>query len=209
MYDVHSHILFGVDDGARSFEESQAMVHAAHAVGIDRIVCTPHFHDSRFDMQLVERNFELLEEFAKQQGIEMLLGFEVYWRTLLEAGIENAPEFNIDDSNLLLLEFGYHLLPPHWQRLIFDLQAMGLRVIIAHPERYAPIQKDIGIAEEMKRMGCLLQLSANFVAGSLFGASRKTALSLMKYGLVDYIASDAHCPADYDYYPKALSLWDK
>jgi protein-tyrosine phosphatase len=209
MYDIHSHILFDVDDGSQSFEESQEMLHAARAVGIDEIVCTPHFNSLSFNRKRIEENFEVLQAFAEQQGVPMLLGFEVHWKILLETGVEIAPEFCIDGTDMLLLEFSYSLLPPNWQRLITKLQSMGLRVIIAHPERYMPIQKNTKIAKEMRDMGCLLQLSANFAGLGAFSTIKKTALTLIDEGLVDYVASDAHCPADYQEYPKAISLWRK
>jgi protein-tyrosine phosphatase len=211
MHDIHSHILFGVDDGSRSLAESQAMLRAAREVGLRRLVCTPHFHNSgrRFDRALIERNFAELAVYAKQQELELLLGFEVHWKALLETGVEHAPEFCIADSDLLLLEFSYNALPPHWQRLVFELQAMELQVIVAHPERYVPLQRDIAIAQEMSRMGCLLQLSADFAGRGALSASKKTAIALIKHGLVDYIASDAHCVADYQNYPKAIELWEK
>jgi protein-tyrosine phosphatase len=209
MRDAHSHILFGVDDGSRSFEESQEMFHAARAVGITKIVCTPHFHSSDFNRKRIEENFEVFKNFAEPYGVETRLGFEVHWRALVEVGIEAAPEFRVSGSNLLLLEFSCGLLPSNWRRLIFELQALGLRIMIAHPERYAPIQKDVSIAEEMRRMGCLLQLSADFVSGGFFSVPRKTAIALIEQGLIDYVASDAHCVADYQDYPKALEIWRK
>jgi protein-tyrosine phosphatase len=241
MRDIHSHILFGVDDGSRSLAESQAMLRAAREVGFKEIACTPHFagsrgaggaggshgaegaqaqgahsgrrgrggREGRFDRELIERNFGELAGFAAQLGVKMRLGFEVHWKALIEAGIEHAPGLRIDGTDLLLLEFSYGSLPPNWQRIVFDLQAMGLQVVIAHPERYAPLQKDSTIAQEMKHMGCLLQLSADFAGRGLFSKSRKTAISLMKHGLVDYIASDAHCAEDYQNYPKAMALWQK
>ncbi|MDR2673124.1 MAG: phosphoesterase [Coriobacteriales bacterium] len=206
MFDIHSHILFGVDDGAGSFVESQAMLRAARNAGIDHIVCTPHYRGNSVNRQRIAENYQTLSAFARKQGFEMALGFEVYWENLAEIGIKNANDLCIEGTDLLLLEFSPGSLPPHWQRIIFDLQGCGIQPIIAHPERYRPIQNNIDIAVEMKDMGCLLQLSGNFAAGGLFSGSKKTALKLLESDLVDYIASDAHSVADYADYKKALAL---
>jgi protein-tyrosine phosphatase len=139
----------------------------------------------------------------------LLLGFEVYWRTLISLGIKHAPELQLGETGHLLLEFDTYALPTNWKRLVYDIQATGLDVIIAHPERYAPVQKNLEIAEDMRRMGCRLQLSANFAQRGMFSASRKTAIALLKKGFVDYIASDAHCAADFRSLPLARDLQGK
>lgn len=209
MFDIHCHILFDVDDGSRDLRESQAMLQAARRVGIDRIVCTPHCRGRKFDYDRIVQHFDVLREHATAAGIDLALGFEVYWENLAEYGIENAYRLCIEDTNLLLLEFSVAGMPANWERIIFNLQGQGIRPIIAHPERYRPIQKDIEIAEELKNMGCLLQLSGNFANGGFRSPSKRTAVKLLERGMVDYIASDAHCVEDYEDYAKALQIAQK
>ena len=206
MFDIHCHILFGVDDGSRSLAESQAMLHAAHGVGIDHIVCTPHYRGRNVNHQRITENYQTLKAFANKQGFKMALGFEVYWETLADIGLENAGGLCIEDTNMLLLEFSPGSLPANWQRIIFSLQSRGIQPIIAHPERYRPIQDNIDIAIEMKNMGCLLQLSANFAAGGFLSGSKKTAIRLLEANLVDYVASDAHSVEDYADFKEALEI---
>ncbi|MDR1185826.1 MAG: phosphoesterase [Coriobacteriales bacterium] len=206
MFDIHCHILFGVDDGSSDFAESQAMLHAARSVGIDHIVCTPHYRGRKVDRQRITENYQTLSAFAHKQGFKMALGFEVYWEALADIGIEGAADLCIEDTSLLLLEFSYGSLPANWQRIIFDLQGCGIRPIIAHPERYRPIQNNIDIALEMKNMGCLLQLSGDFADGGFLSSSKKTAIKLLESDLIDYVASDAHSVEDYTSYKKALEI---
>jgi protein-tyrosine phosphatase len=209
MRDIHCHILFGVDDGSQDFATSQAMLEASKQLGLTEIVCTPHARGSHFDRELIEENFALLKDYAQDRGVELTLGFEVYWEKLIEVGFEDAASLCIEGSNLLLLEFSFGSLPPHWERIVFELRAQGITPIIAHPERYAPIQKNIEIAADMKRTGCLLQLSANSAVRGLFGPSKKVAKALMERDLVDYVASDAHSVKDYDFYPEAVELFKR
>lgn len=206
MFDIHCHIVPGVDDGSRDMRESLAMLAAAKKAGIDHIVCTPHCRDAKFDYDLVIRQYDRLYEQAARQGIEMTLGFEVHWGKLAEYGIDQAPRLRIEGTDLILIEFSVASLPVNWQRIIYGLQGEGLTVIVAHPERYRPIQKNLDIAFELKEMGCLLQLSSNFVEGGRLSPGRKTALELLRAGLVDYVASDAHRVEDYSSYARALEV---
>lgn len=209
MFDLHCHIIPGVDDGSKNMAESVSMLAQARQSGIDSIVCTPHCRSSRFDYDRIVNHFNALRPEAARHGIELNLGFEVYWEKLAELGLESAPDLCFGGTNLLLLEFSCGSLPAQWQRIIYELQGRGIRVIIAHPERYQPIQRNLDLAFEMKDMGCLLQLSANFVEGSFRSPRKKTATELLKHDLVDYLASDAHCPADYETYRKALKVAQK
>lgn len=206
MFDIHCHILFGVDDGSRDFRESQLMLKAARSVGIDRIVCTPHCRGRRFDYDRIVSHFGMLRDFAESKGFEMALGFEVFWENLALYGVDEADRLCIEDTNLLLLEFSTDAMPASWRNMIHALTGRGITPIIAHPERYRPVQHDLGIAEELKDMGCLLQLSGNFHVGGRFSPTRKAAVKLLERGLVDYVASDAHCPEHYQEFDEALRI---
>jgi protein-tyrosine phosphatase len=206
MFDIHCHILFDVDDGSKSFAESQAMLYAARNAGINRIVCTPHYRRRNVDRQRINENYHTLSTFAQKQGVEMALGFEVYWEVLADIESEKIPDLCIENTKLLLLEFSCGSLPANWQRIIFELQGHGIQPIIAHPERYRPIQNNIDIAIEMKNMGCFLQLSGNFAAGGILSGSKRTAIKLLESDLIDYVASDAHSVEDYADYKKALEI---
>ena len=204
MIDIHCHILPGVDDGSRSFDESIAMLQAAAGVGIDHIVCTPHCRSPWWNPAGIAAGYERLEPIARDMGIQMDLGYEVNWKKLYDLGIDVAPQLTLGESNMFLLEFSDESLPSQWQRLIYKLQSMGLQIIIAHPERYKAVQNDLDVAYEMKELGCYLQLSSNFLADGFFGKRRKTATALLRQGMVDYIASDAHCVEHYQDFAKAL-----
>lgn len=207
MRDMHCHILPGVDDGARTIEDSLAMLKAAKAAGITSITCTPHCRDPYFDFDEMWQAFYELEDAA--EGFSLQMGFEVNYRKLMDLGIEWADALHFDGSNEFLLELSVGAMPSHYadyERTIFELQGMGYEVIIAHPERYAAIQKDIGLAEELVAMGCKLQASCDFIAGGRFGRERRPAVKMLKRGLYSYLASDAHNVKHYEYFAKS---WNK
>ncbi len=207
MRDMHCHILPGVDDGSRSLEESLQMLEAAKAAGITSITCTPHCRDPYFDYEAMWQAFYELEDAAG--GFPLQMGFEVNHRKLMDLGLEWAQALHFDGSNEFLLELSTSAMPSRYadyERTIFALQGMGYEVIIAHPERYIAIQKDINVAYELVEMGCKLQASTDFIAGGRFGRERKPALKMLKDGLYSYLASDAHRVKHYEYFAKA---WGK
>ena len=213
MRDIHCHILPGVDDGAHDLSESLAMLSAARAAGITSIVCTPHCRDPYFDFEAMWDAYDLLV--AHADGFPLTMGFEVNWSKLAWLGVgEWAPYLGIQGPSFagsgeatLLLELDTGAPPTQfaeYYRTVFELQGMGYDVVVAHPERYVALQKDLDLAERFVSMGCKLQLSANFMAGGLMGRSRRCARALLGAGLVSYIASDAHRVEHYDLLARAI-----
>lgn len=206
--DIHCHILPGVDDGARDLDESLAMLEAAKQAGVTSIVCTPHCRDPYFDYDAMWDAYELLV--AHADGFPLQMGFEVNHRKLMELGMQWAEYLHFDGSNEFLLELSSHCTArdfEEYERTIYELQGKGYDVIIAHPERYKAIQKDVSIAERLVRMGCKLQASADFVAGGRLGKEKKPAKKLFDEMLYRYIASDAHRPEHYHYLAKAKATY--
>lgn len=208
MRDLHCHILPGVDDGARDLDESLAMLEAAKAAGITSITCTPHCRKPYFDFEKMWQAFYDLEDAA--DGFPLQMGFEVNYRKLMELGLEWAEVLHFDGSNEFLLELSVGSRSSRYddyERTIFELQGMGYEVIIAHPERYDAIQRDVSLADELVRMGCKLQVSTDFIAGGRLGAERRPALRMLKAGMVSYFASDAHNVKHYEYFSKAYAKY--
>ncbi len=210
MRDLHCHILPGVDDGARDHEESLRMLDAARSVGVTSMVCTPHCRSSRFDYDAILNAYAWFAPQAQERGIEASLGFEVAHSKLLELGLEWIDRLAFDNGKEFLLELDVQApesMFAEYQRTIFAIQGRGLKVIIAHPERYRAIKRNINLAHDLVRNGCFLQASADFINGGRLGAELKLAKRLFKEGLYSYIASDAHCPEHYDALSLARSIY--
>ncbi len=193
MRDMHSHILPGVDDGARDLETSLAMIDAARAAGVTSIVCTPHARDPYFDFEGMWSSFK---ELSAHTDMPLSMGFEVAHEKLLELGVRAWGErlaFEGTGEFLLELDPGCRSSRfREYERTIYQLQGLGLTVIIAHPERYRAIQRDLSLAERLVDLGCELQVSADFISGGRFGRERRPARKLIARGLCSYVASDAH-----------------
>ncbi len=204
MRDLHCHILPGVDDGAADLGVSLRMLEAARAVGVTSMVCTPHARSPYFDY---ERMLEAFDKFRVAASVaapevHVAMGFEVAHRKLVHLGIEEwAPRLCFAETPEFLLELDPGCTAVdfrEYDRTIYMLQGMGYTVIIAHPERYRAIQKDIQIARDLVDSGCKLQASADFIAGGRFGREKRPARKMFEEGLYSYIASDAHVPEHYE-----------
>ena len=144
MRDIHCHILPGVDDGARTLEESLQMLQAAKDAGITSIVCTPHCRSPYFDFDKMWSAFHLLK--SKAGGFPLQMGFEVNVAKLKRLGLEWADRLHFDGSDEFLLELedeANEIDFREYNRIIYELQGRGYRIIIAHPERYKAIQKTL------------------------------------------------------------------
>ena len=209
MRDMHCHILPGVDDGACTLNDSLDMLAAAKAAGVTEIMCTPHCRDPYFDYEAMLVAYDQLV--ARAEGFPLHMGFEVNCEKLLDLGMEWADKLAFrDGSGEFLLELSSRA-PAYryreYETVVYRLQALGYTVVIAHPERYAAIQQDMELARNLVRMGCKLQVSADFVAGGRLGGAKKPAKRLFEADLVSYIASDAHCPEHYRYYAEACARY--
>lgn len=212
MRDMHCHILPGVDDGSRDMKESLAMFDAARKAGVTSITCTPHCRKPYFDYLPMWRAYKAFEEevHAIDPSFPLQMGFEVNYHTFMKLGMEWAERLHFDGSNEFLLELSVGASPSRfgdYERTIFELQGMGYDVIIAHPERYVAVQKDINLARELVQMGCKLQASADFLKGGRFGKERRPAIKMLKEGLYTYIASDAHDVNHYGCLTQAMDKW--
>lgn len=206
MRDIHCHILPGVDDGARDLAMSLEMLDAARAAGMTSIVCTPHCRDPYFDYEAMWDAYR--ELVAHTGGFPLRMGFEVAHAKLVELGVEEwAPRLAFDGGREFLLELDASCTEgdfEDYERTIYQLQGMGYKVIIAHPERYRAIQRDVTLARRLVDMGCELQASADFVAGGRLGSEKRPARKLFDQLLYRYIASDAHRPEHFAYLKKAV-----
>jgi protein-tyrosine phosphatase len=199
MIDIHTHILPGVDDGAKTIEDSLRMIQQAIDVGIEAICATPHILDGVTPpfQEKVNRTFQLLHSQVKERGlkIKLVLGSEIYIRH----DIKSLKEFNFFSLNqtgkYILMELPLGHFPLGIRELIHDLRLEDITPIIAHPER-SIIQKDqLKEIENWVRQGALMQINAGSVLGHFGKSAKKTAEWLLEQNLAHIMASDAHSPS--------------
>lgn len=199
MIDIHSHILFGVDDGSRDLEESIEMLKAAKDAGFDKIIATPHVMRSNYNKDGAKRSMEILRPYAEEIGIKLYQGYEYNCYALSDDGIEGALKYCTEGTNTILLEFKSDVgFPTNWESIVMNIQREGGNIIVAHPERYRQAQRRMDQIRRTAELGCELQLDAlSLIEPGLFNKTKKCAEKLLESGMVSWVASDAHSAADY------------
>lgn len=196
MIDIHSHILPGVDDGAKTEKESIAMAKAALEEGIHTIIATPHHRNRAFDNYKDEIvvNVKILNEIFEKEKIpvNILAGQEVRIYGELLEDYKQGDIQTLADTKYILVEFPFGNVPQYAEQLLYDLQLAGLRPIIAHPERNRELMENHDRMYELIRNGALSQLTAASLLGEFGKEIEQFSYQLLDANLVHLIASDAH-----------------
>ena len=196
MVDIHSHALFNVDDGSKSLEESIIMIKEAKESGFETICLTPHYLESYYENNKFENDKmlgKLKEELVRQDiHMELVLGNEVYINTNILELLEFEKITKIGNSNYMLIELPMNQELRYVKDIINELVNKGIRVIIAHPERYKYVQKDISYLEQFLDMGVVFQSNYASILGHYGDEAKKTIKKLLKGKMIQIMATDAH-----------------
>ncbi|MDP2999514.1 MAG: CpsB/CapC family capsule biosynthesis tyrosine phosphatase [Bryobacterales bacterium] len=204
MIDIHSHILYGLDDGAGDRETSLAMLRMAAETGTTDIVATPH-SDLAFAFQpelAAERLAELREASGGVPRLHTGCDFHLHYENVQDA-LAHPARYTINHQSYLLVEFSDLVVFNNSGQILGALLAAGMRPIITHPERNSLLQQRLPLLAEWVGGGCSLQVTAQSLLGEFGRAAKDTSEELMKRGLVHFIASDAH---DCEHRPPRLDL---
>lgn len=192
--DIHSHLIPGIDDGARDMEESISLLKAMAALGYHRVITTPHIMSDgyRNTPGVILEGLKALRETAEKEGIDM--------------EIEAAAEYYLDDGfyehlrrgdllsigEYLLVETSYLVKPLQFDAMIFDIAAAGYKPMLAHPERYRYIKDLKSEYEMMKEKGIYFQVNLNSLGGHYGRDAKAKADFLNRSGMIDFLGSDIH-----------------
>ena len=197
LFDLHTHILPAVDDGAKDLETALEMIRFAAENHTRAIALTPHVtaeepEDFLRQAERHRRTFDLLSEAARDLGVFLYLGGEVRISPFLYENIFHLPLPTLNKSRYLLTEFPFYFPADAYKRILYDLFDAGYIPIIAHPERYDAVQRNPEIVEQWVDLGCHLQITSGSIMGSFGRGIRALSEQLIKNDLVCLVASDAH-----------------
>lgn len=197
MIDIHSHILHGIDDGARSLEDSLAMAELAVAEGITHILATPHHKNGKFENikhDIIKHVNDLQDELDKRHiDLTVFPGQEVRLYGEVLDDIEKDEILFTDEGNhYLLIEFPTMTIPAYAETLFFQIQQNGITPVIVHPERNQEIIENPDILLDFVEKGALAQLTASSYLGVFGKEIAKVSKQLIEANLVHVLASDAH-----------------
>jgi protein-tyrosine phosphatase len=192
MVDLHSHILWGLDDGAETLEESVEMLRLAVEGGTTDIVATPHAnYRYRYDEAVVDQRIRELTLATEgrpivHRGCDFHLSFDN-----IQDALEHPARYTIARGCYLLVEFPDTSLRGFGQALETLIQR-GLTPIMTHPERHPDLQKLTADFLEWARSGCLVQVTGQSLLGRFGKKAEESAWEMIGRGLAHFVASDAH-----------------
>ena len=196
MIDLHSHILPGIDDGAKTLEISLEMARMAVADGIHTMACTPHIYPGLYgnDASGIALARDRLQAELDARGIalRLVVGADVHLVPGLLDGLRAGTVPTLHGSRYVLLEPSHHVKPPRFEEAVFELVAAGYTPVITHPERLIWIEEHYDVFLRLIRQGAWMQLTAGALTG-LFGARAKYwGEKFLGEGHTHLLATDAH-----------------
>lgn len=191
--DIHSHLLYGLDDGAKSIEDTKFLIQELQNIGFTQFITTPH------TTPLVWENTKegILNQYEKVLG-EL---------SLKSSNLRVASEYLMDDSflkrleteklltlkdNYVLVEMSYINPPIQLYEIVLELNSQGYQPMLAHPERYNFYKNDYASFKKLKQAGCLFQMNLLSATGYYGSGITDVADYLLKENMYDFVGSDVH-----------------
>lgn len=195
--DIHSHLLPGIDDGAKDIEDSISLIKKMSEYGIKNFITTPHILGDVYPNTPEIINSKL--NTVKKALIQ---------REITDVKIEAAAEYMLDEQfslllekdqplltlkdNLVLVEMSYFSPPINLYDILFKIQLKGYKPILAHPERYIFYHKNFNEYYKLKKSGCLFQLNILSLTEQYGKDVKKTATTLLNKKMYDFLGTDVH-----------------
>ena len=190
--DIHSHILPGIDDGAKNIEESIGLINNMKEMGFTKIIGTPHVYPGLYNNtnETIKKSYELLTnrinnktciDYASEYIIDESLIYKAREKSLL-----------CIKDNCVLVEMSYLNAPNNLYEILFELQTNGYKIILAHPERYRFLHNNFKEYDKLKKIGCMFQINL-LSATEYYGKDIIKCLDkLLLKNYVDFVGSDIH-----------------
>jgi hypothetical protein len=201
MIDIHSHIVFDVDDGPKTIEDSRALLEESYRQGVRTIISTSHRRKGMFETPeaKIEENFKQVQELAKEiaDDLTILYGAEIYYTSDILDKLEQGKIPRLADSQYALIEFS--MITPYKEihTALSNVLRLGVTPVVAHIERYHCLENDKKKVRDLINMGCYTQInSSSVLKPKLFGDTykfmKKRAQFFLEKDLVHFVASDMH-----------------
>jgi protein-tyrosine phosphatase len=195
--DLHSHVLFGLDDGAPDPATAVAMLDGLATLGVTEQCVTPHQKAAQYlpAWDRVMTTYAQLSKLRSSRHPTLRLAAENMWDDVFYQRSVDGTIPHYADTSAFLIELPPPLLPPNLAERLFDFTRAGKVVVLAHPERYQPLWDDDELARKL-RAHCAFQIDLPAVAGFHGKRESKQARHLLEIGLAACVATDAHQVGD-------------
>ncbi|HXX67019.1 MAG TPA: CpsB/CapC family capsule biosynthesis tyrosine phosphatase [Polyangiaceae bacterium] len=204
--DLHCHWVAAIDDGPRTARDGIVMLRRLHEAGFDHVVATPHMRPGMFDNDRasIERAFAAMQPaLTTGEALPTVhLASEHFFDDVVFGRLLKGEALPYP-GKAVLVEFG-RMFPARVQHRFFDLQKVGLRPVLAHPERYEPVWRDDACLEPLLDAGAHLLLDVCALVGKYGRAPQRAAEKLLAEDAYEAACSDAHRPDDVDVVERAI-----
>jgi len=217
MIDMHNHILFGLDDGAKTYQESIELIKEQISKGVTHIIFTPHYkkRGGELDKGKTLQRFKELKEISANEklDIQLYLGNEVYFDSDFYENLEYNSFYTLADSDYILVELSMMDTPKNIPEICYEIKLRGYIPIIAHVERYNCFYENTELLKDVLNEGAHLQVNASAIINKESKESNKFVKYLLQHELISFVASDVHNMEDrsfhldkaYNYVKKSYS----
>lgn len=201
MIDIHSHIIFDVDDGPKTLEDSRRLLEESYRQGVRTIISTSHRRKGMFETpeEKIAANFKQVQDLAKQvaDDLTVLYGAEIYYTSDILQKLEEGIFPSLGDTKYVLIEFSMNTPYKDIHSALGNVIRLGMTPVVAHIERYHCLENDEDRVSELINMGCYMQVnSSNVLKPKLFGDRykfmKKRVQFFLERDLVHFVASDMH-----------------
>ena len=201
MIDIHSHIIFDVDDGPKTLEDSRRLLEESYRQGVRTIISTSHRRKGMFETpeEKIAANFKQVQEVAKQvaDDLTVLYGAEIYYTSDILKKLEEGTFPSLGGTKYVLIEFSMNTPYKDIHSALGNVIRLGMTQVVAHIECYHCLENDEDRVSELINMGCYMQVnSSNVLKPKLFGDRckfmKKRVQFFLERDLVHFVASDMH-----------------
>lgn len=194
--DLHSHLIPGIDDGVKTFEESVSIIKAVQELGFRKIITTPHIMQGYYEnsAETIMPKLDSLKSMLQEEGIhvELAAAAEYFLDETFVKALDYKQQLLTINNEYLLFETAFLNKPIFLEETIFKIKSIGLKPLLAHPERYNYLVSEPSLALRLREMGCNFQVNLRSLSKANSLASREFVKWMFSQKLVDFFGSDIH-----------------
>ena len=196
MIDFHSHIVYDVDDGSDTIENSIKILKEAKKAGFNKILLTPHYMQDYYEFPAneIRERIEILQEKCEEENIniELYQANEIYINNNIVELLDEQVASTMNNSRYVLIETPMSEEPPNLLEVIYQLLENGKIPVVAHPERYSYVQKNPNKLIELIDNGVLFQSNYGSILGQYGKEVEKTVKLLLENNFIHFLGTDVH-----------------
>lgn len=193
MIDIHCHLVYGVDDGAKTLDDTIEMLKEAKTVGFTDIILTPHYSEYfRVPARKIKNKIEKIINESKYLGINLYHGNEIYASSHMIDNIKKNKAVTLNNSKYLLFEFPMNVNALSMDEIISEILNDDKIPVLAHPERYKVVQENPNIVTKFIEKGVLCQANYGSIIGIYGNEAKETVEKLFNKNQIYFLGSDNH-----------------